>query len=183
METTFAHHAPLQMVQTLSLLPFIPAPQLPHPHFMYGPVTHQLQSDHAPSTAVPWPHPLMQDWSGMTSDIPVQQPYLQPAWTGGGHVTRPGGHVTEDSAAGFEKEGGAETSAPLPSIAGAGPAQGFYSFLNDQALNSDLSSYQLSSSSNIWTPPSASQSQGEELGEWPSSGLNQWPHQWLEVTD
>ncbi len=173
------HHTPLQMMQAVTLLPFLTPQQVPHPHFMYGPVPHfQLGHTHL------MPRPFSQNWTGHVADTESMQTCPQPAWTDGmtGHVTGQSdgtaGHVTgqqtwTDGTAGhvIESGRGPPDSTPLPNM--SGPAQGFYSFLNDQALNSDPPSYQISSSSSIWTPgpaPSASHSQGEGLGEWP-----QWP--------
>ena len=63
------------------------------------------------------------------------------------------------------------TGAPLatpPGMEGRGPAQGFYSLLNNKELTSDPGLYQATPSCSIWTAPSCDQ----DSVQWPGQGNN-----------
>lgn len=165
------NHAPLQMFHVLPILPFI-SPQTPHPHFQYGPTQMESHQSYQHSSS---------NWSGQVTDADSANVSYQPPW-----INRTTGHMTADLVHSPQEHGNRSSNSrevDLPSIMGCGPAQvdppslmgtcgpaqGFYSFLNDQALTTDLPA---TSSSNIWTPPSSSVSQ-EAKGEWPDwSTLN-----------
>lgn len=135
------------------------------------------------------PHPFAYNvlWNGQVTDASSAVPSsLQPAWvetkqvqqshvTGGvaanlalpenrsiGH-TPASHHVTCNS---VDNTGQPSPGSPLatpPGMGGCGPAQGFYSLLNNKDLTSDPSS-------TIWTPTSSNDPSGMEEGEWP-----EWP--------
>lgn len=69
-----------------------------------------------------------------------------------------------DSGAGLSSTGA--LLATPPGMKGCGPAQGFYSLLNNKELTSDPASYQTIPSCSIWTPPSCDQ----DRVQWPSQG-------------
>lgn len=166
----------------------------PQPH----PLSGQLSVQPHPLSAQPHPFAYNVLWNGMVTDASSQSA-LQAAWgpaqghvaTVSDHVTKSPSHVTnlaplEKNRSGTQAtvngNGPLYTGSPLatppgiggcgpplatpPGIGGYGPALGFYSILNNKELTP-------APSSNIWTPtpPSGSQSQQEEEGEWPD-----WPN-------
>lgn len=161
------YHAPLRMMRVLPLLPFI-SPRKPHPHYFYSPtplLPPPTLPGSIPNMDAPRPHPFTHNsgWIGQVTDANSAQIQIQPEWSGGGK-TSPDSALLESGRG--PRELPMDTPHSPPSLGGCGPAQEFYSFLNNQALNSDPLSYHHSASSNIWSPPSSSP---EGQGEWPST--------------
>lgn len=146
-------HAPLQMIHMLPLLPFLSP--MPHPHFLYRPLPQSMQ-----------PHLNLRPFTYWTGHAPDANSAGYAPWI----INQTSGHVTADSPC-QNSRWVAESGTDPPTIGGCGPAQEFYSFLNNQAVTSDPSSYQTTPSSSIWTPPSISQPV-KERGDWPDLLLN-----------
>ncbi len=143
--------------------PLVNTDPRPHPHFFYNslPQFNTLGPDQ--------PHPCHTPHTSVTMETswrPTERVPLKSEW----QDTRPFHHTTSQLTRPplhNDLIGCPPPTPPTPSgIGGCGPAQDFYSFLNE-ASNNNVTTPTSSQNINIWTPPSDDQPHGEGLGVWP----------------
>lgn len=167
-----------------------PLVQSGHDHLAPDPLSAQprpLSAQPHPLSAQPHPYTYnMCNWNDQATDANSALQALQPAWANAGqvqghtlgtlerightagtletNVSVPGGkgplNIGHVQANGQCNTGGPQTTPP--DIGGCGPAQGFYSLLNNKELTSDPPS-------SIWTPPSS----GHWEEAWPDHSATQ----------